>query len=108
MRADSMERTALLNSWAEIVSNGRKGGPSKPEAVAGGVVYDVELERQRLLLQAKQWEEKLAERRAQRELEANRFKVEAAEMQMVRKLEAKRWESERAKRKAYQEHQLMM
>jgi hypothetical protein len=33
-----------------------KDGPSKPEAAAGGVVYDVELERQRLLLQAKQWE----------------------------------------------------
>jgi hypothetical protein len=72
------------------------------------VVYDVELEQQRLLLQAMQWEEELAERRAQRELEANRLKEEAAERQAAREFETKRWESERAERKAFQEHQLKM
>jgi hypothetical protein len=92
---ESMDRTALLNSWAEIVASGGKDGPSKPEAAGGGVVYDVELERQRLLLQAKQWED-LAERRTQRELEANRLKEDAAERQAARELEAKRWESEGA------------
>jgi hypothetical protein len=61
-----------------------------------------------LLLQAKQWEEELAERRAQREFEANRLKEEAAERQAARELEAKRWESERAERIVFHEHQLKM
>jgi hypothetical protein len=93
-KIESMDRTAMLNSWAEIVASGREDGPSKLEAAAGGVVYDVELERQRLLLQAKQWEEELAERRAQRELEANRLKVEVVERQAARELKTKCWESE--------------
>ena len=113
---ESMDRTALLNRWAEIVATGGEAGPVKVEAAAAVKVgYDIEWEKQKLQLQAKQWEEELAERRAQREAEkqaareteakrleaeVRRLEAEKAERQAAREAEVKRLEAEVAERKA--------
>lgn len=89
---EPLDRTGLLNRWAELVADGAE---EKPAAASGG--YDPELEKQRLLLQAKQWAEDIAERRAQRELEAKRLEADT-----------KRWEKEATERDTFQKNQLRL
>jgi hypothetical protein len=97
---ESLDRTALMNRWAEIVLAGKVAGHIKAEAAdAVSVAYDVEcMEKQKALMQANQWKQEMAERRAQRELEARRFEAELAERQAARDAEARHLEAEAAER----------
>jgi hypothetical protein len=101
---ESLDRTELMNRWAEIVLAGKEAGHVKAEAAAAvSVAYDIEWEKQKALMQASQWEQEMAERRAQRELEMRRFEAELAERQAARDAEARRLEAEAAERQAARE-----
>ena len=43
---DAMDRTAMLNKWAELVATGADKAPAAA-AAAAPVVYDIEVERER-------------------------------------------------------------
>lgn len=49
------------------------------EAVAGGLGYDVELERQKFAFKKRQWEDEVVKRQAQLEVEVARLKAGAVE-----------------------------
>jgi len=55
----------MLDKWADIVIAG-KDVVHRP---SGAHAYDVDFERKRLEFQIRQWEEEIAERKAQREAE---------------------------------------
>jgi hypothetical protein len=101
---ESLDRTELMNRWAEIVLAGKEAGHIKAEAAAAvSVAYDIEWEKQKALMQASQWEQEMEERRAQRELETRRFEAELAERQAARDAEARRLEADAAERQAARE-----
>jgi hypothetical protein len=98
---ESLDRTELMNRWAEIVLTGKEAGHVKAEAAATvSVAYDIEWEKQKALMQASQWEQEMAERRAQRELEMRRFEAELAERKLreMRKLGAWKRRQRKGKR----------
>jgi hypothetical protein len=72
-----------MERWAQIILSGVDQPVSEPMvAVAGGLGYDVELERQKLSFKMRQWEAEVAEKQAQREVEVARLEAEVAERKM--------------------------
>ena len=83
---EHMDRASLLDRWAEVVIAGKEVA-SKPSVagVTGG--YDLEFERQKFLIQMKQWKEEKKERETQREAEERRWEVERKEREIQREIE---------------------
>jgi uncharacterized protein (DUF885 family) len=100
---ESMDRTSMMDRWAEMVVSGNDSAiASKAAGPLGG--GESELERQKLLFKMQQWNDEKLERQAQRE-------EDRLEREYQRKVEADRWAEEssfRAEESIFRQEQLRL
>ena len=90
---EALDRNSMLDKWAEIIIAGKDVAIKTGVATSSASGYDVELERQKLKFQMKQWEDERAERQAQRE-------ADKLEREAQRELEMRRLVDEKESRDA--------
>ena len=95
---EGMDRMAMLDKYAELVLTGKESFVVKPTGATAGVGYDVELEKQRLMFQMKQWDEQRAIELARIETEKVRIDCERADQEAQRQLDIKRMDMEKEDR----------
>jgi len=91
----------MLDKYAELVIAGKEPGTGKvAEAPVAVAHYDIELEKQRLNFQMRQWEAERAEREEQRKIELSRIEAERVKRDEQRKIDLERIEADREERHA--------
>jgi len=82
----AMDRSQMMNTWAEMVAAGKDKPTVVSRPVAGLVSYDPELERKRLDFEIKKYEQEREERKKEREdageLRLHEIKLKEKELQI--------------------------
>ena len=86
---EALDRNSMLDKWAEIIIAGKDVAIKTGVATGSASGYDVELERQKLKFQMKQWEDERAERQAQRETDKLNRNIIRASVNVVTRSQAK-------------------
>lgn len=95
---DSMDRTAMLNAWAECVASGQ----DKPKAPSYSLGYDVDLERQKLAFEIRRFEaqeksraDEVETREIARQVELARIEQEFVNAKKLKRMEIESQEKQK-------------